>query len=89
MEWISIKDMLPETNREVLVFTRDKDFERIDIGKLVNFWKDSKGVVTCEWHDFEWNFLDPSFWMPLPPAPKEETIFCNSALLRSCLELSS
>jgi len=59
MEWISIKDKLPEINEEVLVMDRDfMDFA----------YYNSEG----QWIDREFIDLDDvTHWMPLPEPPKE------------------
>ena len=74
LDWISVKDRLPEESNSVLCYNGnyiligflDKDFNMLD-GKWVmkpRIWKDSvKG------HRLEW---DVTHWMYLPPTPNND-----------------
>lgn len=63
-EWISVKDRMPEINKKVLVCGR------------------KGGIYTARWRgeyegwkrlaSSEWNVVNPTHWMPLPPKPKKE-----------------
>ena len=59
-EWISVKDMLPTSIEDVLVW----DGEHISVG-----WYDtySKG-----WTSYLGSIDGATHWMPLPEPPKEE-----------------
>jgi hypothetical protein len=58
-EWISVKDRLPEDDRNVLVYS--------EICGIVIADYDTNG-----WCDQQYNFIRPSHWMPLPEPPKGE-----------------
>lgn len=56
-EWISIKDRLPESNTDVLLFSE----HGITIAFLSNSY----------WYDYNQNdYNDPLYWMPLPEPPR-------------------
>ena len=63
MEWISVKDRLPDKENEVLVFEFRGDVSMAYISGY-------------EWRNFESDFkMDSSYithWMPLPEPPKEQ-----------------
>ena len=58
-EWISVKDRLPEYNKDVLVYTKmgymDVDFNKSSFS--ANFYRNNRDVT---------------HWMPLPEPPKGE-----------------
>jgi len=64
MEWISVKERLPEEGQDVLVCVNGQ--------VLVSYVHGMKGFSS------EWGLADngetiwPSHWMPLPEAPKGE-----------------
>ncbi len=58
MEWISVKDRLPEDNRRVLVYS--PEMKNADIGSIAIQW----GWTCSRKHK------DVSHWMPLPELPK-------------------
>ena len=63
MEWISVKDRLPEIGEHVLVFAND----------IVSSWVEIAWMDKSDWHtssDYEWPCL-VDFWMPLPESPKD------------------
>lgn len=61
MEWISVRDRLPEDQVEVLVATRSKNGVRnID-----------KGYLAID-HFIHRGCAEVTHWMPLPALPKEE-----------------
>ena len=61
MEWISVRDRLPEDQVEVLVATRSKNGVRnID-----------KGYLAID-HFIHRGHAEVTHWMPLPELPKEE-----------------
>lgn len=60
-QWISVKERLPEEGENVLVF----DEGVFSVNGLSSY--------THKWHPYENGFdCEPSCWMPLPEAPKEE-----------------
>lgn len=70
MQWISVKDRLPEIKQDVLMC--------FDSGNMaVGFWYDGDEDITfwCANTDDGW-YTDcdcmPLYWMPLPELPKEE-----------------
>lgn len=84
-EWISVKDKLPEIDTKVLIFytiakTDSKNkptgghHEYFEIAQIesITTTKTSSGVNTSvEWRDSDWNYVSPTYWMPLPKPPKE------------------
>lgn len=79
MEWISIKDKLPELDETVLIFDdwKSSDGSRIKdirVGHLSEFTtkKTSSGIThNCEWKGTEFAF-NITHWMPLPTPPKNK-----------------
>ena len=60
MEWISIKDRLPEHNQEILI----SDGEFIQLSCFYE-WKNESGFSRSTW-------MKATHWMPLPEPPDEE-----------------
>lgn len=67
--WISVKDRLPETRTEVLVYIQPKDdkqphpaFISLDFLESGGYWTEA----TQPWQ------YEVTHWMPLPEPPKEE-----------------
>ena len=60
MSWISVKDRLPKSGKEVLFITGWKTM-------CVGFYRDFSG-----WSNGEFVGIDVTHWMPLPKPPKEE-----------------
>lgn len=79
MEWISVKDRLPELEENVLLFdywksVSGEQMEDIRVGYLREFVtrKSSSGLVTIEeWGGTEFAF-NITHWMPLPKPPKNK-----------------
>lgn len=69
-EWISVSDRLPERKQDVLMY--------FDTGNMaVGFWYDGDETITfwSAYTDDGWYAdcdCEPLYWMPLPPAPKED-----------------
>lgn len=61
-KWISVKDRLPETYENVLVCENNE--------VLLAYWN---GKEWCQCDLYEYVTLYPTYWMPLPEPPKEET----------------
>jgi len=74
MEWISVKDQLPEFEQSVLVYYEwtagsGTVYREIEVGFLSSITKGASylnayWVSECERHSIE-----PSHWMPLPEKP--------------------
>ena len=75
MEWISVKDRLPELDKPVLCYSRIKDIDGdsynvTSLGKrFVNYTQ--KPVFVADAGNFA-NTEEILFWMPLPEPPKSE-----------------
>ncbi len=77
MQWISIKDRLPEFNQQVLCFDPNHSEAKIYVVELEkeNFYEMNncklghpQHWIECSGeHYFTWS---PTHWMPLPNAPK-------------------
>lgn len=69
MEWISIKERLPDKGADVLMW--------FESNMTVGFWHDTdeSHIFWCAFTD-EGYYTDcdsePTYWMPLPEPPKEE-----------------
>ncbi len=66
MEWISVKEILPEEGQRVLVYGISFQQPEVHVGEFTGY----------SWIYFpqeaSWSSLvDVSHWMPLPEAPKE------------------
>lgn len=64
MEWISVKDRLPDKRKDVLCLFQDEQrkIKRIEIS-----WIDSVGLFL-----YEDIFGQVTHWIPLPEPPKED-----------------
>ena len=84
VEWISVKDRLPETNGKYLCANYSKTLNRYfievlsfakDLHKVDEFdFKEEKGKSGFYMYDSEWgysHFRNVTHWMPLPEPPKE------------------
>lgn len=74
MEWISVKDQLPEKNKEVLFVTGKNE---VSIGSIMYDWlKDGFDVVWASESSIYFNdslnqeWSTCKFWMPLPNPPE-------------------
>jgi hypothetical protein len=85
MNWISVKDKLPEKETEVLIYiaalnyvkgSKERFCKRMEIGQLspVGGWDEEKGEAIYEWDiwDYVSSEFEVLFWMPLPESPKVE-----------------
>lgn len=79
MDWISVKDRLPENDDDVLVYN-PKDGIHIgefNFDELSEYYeKDGSYTTTnCGWHtQYEWApYMSPTHWMPLPLPPKDHS----------------
>jgi Protein of unknown function (DUF551) len=75
MEWISVKDRLPELDTNVLIYwklSKDKKeggyWDMIEIALLDSITKRKESIST-EWRDSDYNTKNPTHWMPLPEPP--------------------
>jgi len=71
MNWISVKERLPETNQEVLVFCYGYNIEQVLTiwdGKS-SFW--DKGNSFMKGNGCPIGLIDVTHWMPLPEPPTE------------------
>ena len=68
MEWISVKDRLPECEQDVLMY--------FDTGNMaVGFWHDGDETITfwCAYSDDGWYTdcdCEPLYWMEIPEPPE-------------------
>lgn len=64
MEWISVKDRLPEKGIDVLIYSKGRIFHA--------FW-DCMSSLSGDWYDIQNNWIieDVTHWMALPLPPKE------------------
>ncbi len=71
MDWIKCSDKLPETDKSVIMFVHNDNYEytNITIGYLER--EDSLYNQLQQWTSFEDHFdmEDVSHWMPLPKPP--------------------
>ncbi len=68
MEWISIKDKLPELDIEVLIFLNPNPI-KYPKGIFIAY----RGLVNGHWCNEEikeGEFINVTHWMPLPAPPK-------------------
>lgn len=80
MEWISVKDRLPEPGKEVLLIVHGWQSRLIYIGELNHIAAEKSwltGVTSAEsdWCIWGWSYLkEPhvTHWMPLPEPPEVE-----------------
>jgi Protein of unknown function (DUF551) len=59
MEWISIKDHLPDKKQEVICFDGKEVFSGVEYSEKYGF----------EWMDYGYSPINITHWMPLPKAP--------------------
>lgn len=64
MEWISVKDRLPDLHKEVLIYCYPH--KAINFGHLAINGPDVKGKHCVVWA----GLLPVTHWMPLPEPPK-------------------
>ncbi len=81
MEWISVKDRMPEEGKDVLLYGKLEHQEDFDIHKAV-FHKDvdvndeinKKRYSESQFWEADWgyDFDKVTHWMPLPKPPEEK-----------------
>ena len=64
-QWISVKDRLPDRDQEVL------GYEKPFISTCL-FWRSRSFLMEHQWELSNGRNCNPTHWMPLPDAPKEE-----------------
>ena len=64
MEWISVKDRLPEIEDAVLVY----HFGQYCVMMRLKY-KNHKGETEIKWSDGNLSYAGVECWMPLPPPP--------------------
>ena len=74
MEWISVKDRLPDFEKEVLIFypwqgQSGVKYETISVASLEDMTT-GKNHLSTHWTDGEHHTVNPTHWMPLPEPPK-------------------
>lgn len=67
MDWISVKDRMPEKNKSVIGWYKDNPFSNFCVEIVL--WNGKGWVCTYGKH----YVTAVSHWMPLPEPPKEET----------------
>lgn len=72
--WISVKERLPEFDTEVLMFLPDAEAGTHFLSGEYQSEHECDGYIMDEgWVCIALgNEYEPTHWMPLPPAPKEE-----------------
>lgn len=63
--WISVEDELPPLKQRVLIYDEDEDVMIVD-ERQEDYYNNSGTNTGWEWS----SELDPTYWMPLPQAPK-------------------
>ena len=79
MEWISVKDRLPDDEQEVLVVAHGWDGRLVYVGshrrvEAQESWLTGITSKSSEWSLWGWSYLkEPivTHWMPLPEPPEE------------------
>lgn len=72
--WISVKDELPEIDKNVFVYyeltsKNEKEvFKYREIGKISSI-TDYGSSKTIDWTDNEYRSINPTHWQPLPEPP--------------------
>jgi hypothetical protein len=74
MEWISVKDKLPEYPQVVLVTNKDSNLYSTAYFNGTQWIPDPFVIGYDSWDDFTALrlMIEPTHWMPLPEPPKEE-----------------
>ena len=65
MEWISVRDRLPENDTRVLAYCKDHCIHDMKWSWVDNAWYD-KGSASVYLEDFV------THWLPMPEPPKED-----------------
>ena len=75
--WISVEERLPEDDADVLVYAVSNDDKSRDSCIAMTSYTHNMHGFNIEgwrppWQYFSYNYMI-THWMPLPPAPKEES----------------
>jgi len=73
MEWVSVKERLPEPNQEVLFVNGKNEVScgvRMPVNETENEWASENSIYFNDSIALEW--CTCKFWMLLPRPPKEE-----------------
>ena len=62
MEWISVKDRLPEANKDVIVFCKTNWYDILQCNSSGDFYRSSVGGT---------HKVTVTHWMPLPKPPEK------------------
>lgn len=65
MEWISVRNRLPEKGGEFLILEPPNFF--------LSLWYKGEWEPTCYCQGFDGHRFNPTHWMELPDTPNEET----------------
>lgn len=77
--WISVKERLPEYNKEVLVYYKYDEFPiQAYLRDIRGVWHGSRAVRDCMNNGYVEDSMlsnqdDIAYWMPLPEPPKTTT----------------
>jgi hypothetical protein len=70
MEWITVKERLPDWNQEILVSFQSKDISKCDCTFSESCAFALATYVKSQFLTFETSrIVTPTHWMPLPKAP--------------------
>ena len=82
MEWINVKNKLPELGQEVLCLCIDSDPKYSPNYYIGQYGKDpeTKEITFLEWDNYcsDLVAVECSYWMPLPELPKQEKYETNN-----------
>lgn len=74
--WISVEDMLPEQEKDVIILDKRKHIDidfLTDNGEDGYYWWKSDKAIRCEDNGIT-HYNEITHWMPIPELPKEEKV---------------